>query len=288
MNPNTADYRDQMKAELKRRASTNPRYSLRAFARDLKLSPSFLSKVLCGRRDLSAQCADRVANQMGYSPAQSLTFSQLVSMNKPTQPATVQGNHDLRRHNGSISFFSLDLDSFALISDWYHYAILFLIECTNFDPRPARIARRLGISTETAKLALRRLVSSQLIREEAGGYVRLRDWISTSSDCASQAVRNFHIQMIDKAKAAVNEQDISDRDISGMTLPMDPAKLALARREILKFRRRMARILHAKSPSLVYQLNIQFFRLSDFTGNGGKIGKKSRVRTVGSSGGRFL
>lgn len=50
-------YRELLLNELRRRQSTNPMYSLRAFARALDMDPSTLSKILRGKRDLSMRKA---------------------------------------------------------------------------------------------------------------------------------------------------------------------------------------------------------------------------------------
>ena len=53
------DYREFLRRELTRRVQRNPAYSLRAFARDIRVSPSTLSEALRGRFDFSApQAAD--------------------------------------------------------------------------------------------------------------------------------------------------------------------------------------------------------------------------------------
>ena len=53
-----------LEQELARRQSRNLRYSLRAFARDLQLSPAFLCQVLSAKRGLSAKSADRISNTL--------------------------------------------------------------------------------------------------------------------------------------------------------------------------------------------------------------------------------
>ena len=57
-------YRDVLRAKLAQRCERNASYSLRAFARDLTLSPSYLSEVLNGKSFLSPAICDRVVN--GY------------------------------------------------------------------------------------------------------------------------------------------------------------------------------------------------------------------------------
>ena len=54
MNLTGRDYREILKNELIERKRNNPSYSLRSFARSLKISPTTLSCVLKGKRGLEA------------------------------------------------------------------------------------------------------------------------------------------------------------------------------------------------------------------------------------------
>jgi hypothetical protein len=62
-----------LEQELARRQSRNLRYSLRAFARDLQLSPSFLCQILAAKRGFSAKSAERISNTLAsYDPNEPL------------------------------------------------------------------------------------------------------------------------------------------------------------------------------------------------------------------------
>ena len=71
-------YRSILKDELLRRIRQNPRYSLRAFARDLRLSPSRLSEVLSGKQGLSRQAAKAITERLGWRGSEAERFIDLV------------------------------------------------------------------------------------------------------------------------------------------------------------------------------------------------------------------
>jgi len=60
--------KQQLEAELAKRRRRNPRYSLRAFARDLATNHMSLSQILRGRREVSV----RMTHQLTGKPARSL------------------------------------------------------------------------------------------------------------------------------------------------------------------------------------------------------------------------
>ncbi len=54
--------------ELAEKKSRNPRYSVRAFSRDLGISQSHLTRILNGQRKLSSEQACRIALTLGMAP----------------------------------------------------------------------------------------------------------------------------------------------------------------------------------------------------------------------------
>ncbi len=59
-----AFYRDHLGKELARRKEKNTRYSLRAFAKNLKIDNGQLSKILSGKALLSVDLADKLAKRL--------------------------------------------------------------------------------------------------------------------------------------------------------------------------------------------------------------------------------
>ena len=56
--------------ELDRRLQHNSRYSQRAFARDLKLSPGALSEILHGKRPITAKLVFKLQKSLGLNPVE--------------------------------------------------------------------------------------------------------------------------------------------------------------------------------------------------------------------------
>src|SRR5689334_9211079 len=67
-----------LQREYESRCARNSRYSLRAFARDVGLSPGGLSQVLRGRMGLSEKTASRIAERLGWSRPEQIHFRDLT------------------------------------------------------------------------------------------------------------------------------------------------------------------------------------------------------------------
>lgn len=68
--------------EYSRRRNINPRYSQRAFARQIGLSPGELSEVLSGKRRLSLKSALRIARAMGLTATETKHLVHLAQVEK--------------------------------------------------------------------------------------------------------------------------------------------------------------------------------------------------------------
>ena len=255
-----SDYRDQLSAELARRRMANPQYSLRAFARGLELSPAFVSKLLRGEKDISMEKALSVAEKLGYNETQTAQFCQLVQIAKAKTPGLKDALGGSSNPDGE--FAAVSLETFQVISDWYHYAILELATCAGGELTGKLISERLGISIAEARAAMNRLIRVGLLKNTGGRWKKSDPFIATPTDRPNRALRNFHTQMIEKAKVAIETQPVEERDITGTTLAISADKVELAKKEIRNFRRKMAKLLASSKPTEVYQLNVQFFALS--------------------------
>ena len=72
------DYLEIIKDEFGSRIESNPSYSMRAFARDLEISPSRLSEILNGRGGMSSVMAQKIASKLGLQRSEIDYFKALV------------------------------------------------------------------------------------------------------------------------------------------------------------------------------------------------------------------
>jgi DNA-binding MarR family transcriptional regulator len=143
----------------------NPSYSLRAFAKKLKISPSALSEIFSAKRSVSLRLAEKVLNQLNSDP---IVKEEVLN--------AFLGRRELgtaEQKETSKVFTQLSMDQFKTIADWYHFAILSLFETTHFEPNAAAISERLGIRTAEAEQALERLERLGMICRSANNRLEL-------------------------------------------------------------------------------------------------------------------
>jgi len=88
----------------------------------------------------------------------------------------------------------------------------------------------------------------------------------------SDAIKTFHAQMLDKAKQALLQQPLEVREIVGITLPANPAKLPAAKKLIQQFLVELTDVLKDEACEEVLQINLQLFPLTSnrYSGNVGE------------------
>jgi uncharacterized protein (TIGR02147 family) len=254
------NYRKMINDEWAARKCRNPSYSMRSYARDMKVSVSFLSRLLSGSKSLGPDRANDLARNLGWESKKRLAFVTLVRL-ESTKSDTLRT--ELTKEVDQIfavdSFQPIEVDLFKMMSEWHYSSILELLDTETFESNPRWIAKRLGIGEVEAALAIDRLKRLGLLAEKDEFLVKSTPAISTG-DVPSTAIRKFHTQMLKKAEAAVEGQTIDERDFSGVTLAIDVKKIPEVRELIKKFRRDLVKLAKTGTNQEVYHLGIQFFK----------------------------
>ena len=259
MNPRTnlnsrhlKDPQSLLRAALAERCEKNPQYSIRAFARASGISHTVLSLVLSGKRRLSKQATTKLADYLGLDPRH--------------RQALLQS----REGSAADHFETLPLDSFEVISDWYHYAILSLLELPQAQFEARSISKQLGIPILNAKLAMERLQRLSLVEEIAPGQWRQSGKpLKVENTVSTAATKRFHKQLLERAAVSIDKDPIAVRDFSSMTFVLDPAQVEYARKRIRDFRRQLIGELENKGkPSAVFNFTLQLYPVTPITPQG--------------------
>ncbi len=242
--------------ELRRRVRLNPRYSLRSFAKHLRLSPGALSEILRGRRDLSLKSVPSVAKAIGLNSSETAHLMQIAQLAKAKE-ILAQTAEDKSRERKTVNE-----DMFNLIADWYHFALLNLLECEGFEWQDQWISRRLNITRIQAKMAMDLLLRLGLIVRKGRQFEGSSSEFASTSDVPSAAIRDYHRQILEKAAQALEAQTVDEREISGSGLALDVARLPALKKELSDFQDRILDKYSKGKKTEVYFLEIALFKLT--------------------------
>ena len=236
------------------RCRSNEQYSLRAFAKSLKVPVSSLSEIINEKRPMSKTLQKKIGTALLMTEEQITAFGAIDKELTPQEKL-------------EADYRQLALDSFYIISEWYHYGILQLIKTKKFKNDPKWISKRLKIRPIDVELAIERLKRMGIIEEVAKGKLIDTTKGNTShlkSDFTNEQLRNFQIKALENSIAALKTVPIELRDNTSMTMAISKKALPLAKEEIKKFRRKLTKKLeNFDEPDEVYQLAISLTPLTN-------------------------
>ncbi|MFA6236545.1 MAG: TIGR02147 family protein [Bacteriovorax sp.] len=238
---------------LSERSENNPQFSLRAFSRLVGVSPAVISRILTGKRKLTFNLAVRIADALVLGP---IEREQLFSLYTAAPGSEEEQEKNNRERD-------LSIDCFKAMKEWYHYGITQLLYIDTFNDDPKWIAKMLSISELDAKLAVERLMRLEILdRDEFGKLYKTATHLSASTDIASSGIRHFQKQILEKTIASLESDDISERDITSITIAINEDRIQEAKAEIKKFRKKMSEFLTTGEKTRVYNLGIHLIPLS--------------------------
>lgn len=242
--------------------------SMRALASRLKISPSFFSRILSGKKPipypllLKFQKTLDIDNEV-FEVIRSTHASNYLD---GFTPIKTKGLHEVKTQLADWNLSEKDTNK--VLRNWFFLPILEFTTLKRFDGTTTSIAKSLNLGAETVNVALTELKNLGLIEQKENGlWSKTQKKIRWSSATSQESIRRFHMHMMDKAKANLvltSQDEFENRLITGITLTVSPKKIKIAKKRLNEFLHDIANsLIDEEDPSSeVYHLAIQFFPLS--------------------------
>jgi uncharacterized protein (TIGR02147 family) len=255
------DIRTYLREVLSKRQSRAAGYSLRAFARDLSISPSRLSEILAGDR-LSPAKAKTICERLALNEDETRYFLALLVIEDEaaSHKQRNQAQRDIHSYLSQRAFQEISLDTFRVIADWYHLAIIEYIRTQQFCSMDELVSY-FGLTPGTVQGALLRLQKLDLLAIQDGRFTLTSRNHQIFAQAPSKAVQEFHRQVMQKGIKAL-ETEKEKREFNSIYFTLSPNALPTLREKIRSFLRETLEEPHpADQPSEVYALSMQLFPL---------------------------
>lgn len=261
MNPKLL-YQNYLKEELKRRKAKNSSYSLRAYARDLGIPSAKLSQYLAGTCGISGKKAAVLAAKLRLSSLEVELFVCAAEAAHSRDVLSKKLAKEKLEHLLAGTFSQLNVEKFKLIQDWYHLAILELMELKGFQSDNAWIAKTLGISTEQAKSAVQRLERVQLLDRSQQPWQATHKDLETPPETSSRAIREYHRQMMGVVESRFEAVPMEKRELGSVVVAMDQELVPEFKQLLRRFQKEAAALAErSQHKNSLYALNFQFMPL---------------------------
>jgi len=249
------------------RQAAEPTFSVRKWAREMDISHALLVMLLQGKRGLKLKHVPILARGMSLANEEKTYLQALIELvNARSVEEEALARSWIRELNPEAQVRTREVDEFEMISSWLHFAILALCNVEGFGGDPAFFEKRLKSKASVTEIraAVSRLESLGLLaRLPDGRRFAPQAQVTTKNDRASSAVKKYHSEISLLASRAVLEQDVLEREFQSFALAVHQDQIPMVKEMIRKFRAQLVDAVGDRRGTDVYNVNLQFFRLTE-------------------------
>ncbi|NLD92009.1 MAG: TIGR02147 family protein [Fibrobacter sp.] len=264
------DYRTYLKDFYEERKGRQTFFSYRYFGNKIGVDASYLLKVMLKSRHLSDSATDRVCQFCGLDVNEREYFKTLVHFAKARSQSESKLMFEKLLALRYVKSSTLVEKQYEYFRTWYHPVVRSVLEYYDFKGDYALLGKQLSppISAKEAAASVKLLEQLELIKKDNDGrYCLTEKAVTTGDEWRSAAIIAFQEQTIRLSVESIDRHDRSLRDISTVTMNITEADFEEICDRITEFRRSIISFVNENTnPDRTYQLNIQFFPLTDVKG----------------------
>jgi uncharacterized protein (TIGR02147 family) len=235
-------------AKLEEAKARNPRLSLRAYAQKIGISSGALSEILNGKRPLTNAIRRKLAPKLLLSPQESLQFF------REDLPEELSATADDRA--------TLNHDQFHLISDWWYFGLLSLMQTRGFKSTTNWMARRLGLKEHIVNEAWERLLRLGYLKKVGARVVQGQGYFKTQDGLMDISIRRSHLEDLKLIENSLLDVPIDLRDNTSCTFVIDKKDLPKAKEMIRIFQAQFLKQVSHDVGDEVYKLSVSLYPLT--------------------------
>ncbi|WP_413584377.1 TIGR02147 family protein [Bdellovibrio sp. HCB274] len=213
------DYRSILNEIFVERTAANASYSLRSYARDLKVSPSTLSEVLNGKKGLSPKLASSIAQNLKLPDWEKNYFCDLVTKDHAKSPRIrSEAKRRLEERKKENHVHILNQRALKALTSWVDLAILELTYMPDFESSNSWIANKLQVPVTVISSSLTRLIEAGLleINKDTGRWSDVSPLFSSTDGIPNESIRNFHKTVLNLALKKLESPDVKSRTVKSV------------------------------------------------------------------------
>ncbi len=239
-------------------------------------SPNYLRLIIEGKRNLSTDMCGQFSKALRHNRAQTHEFLLLVTYCQEKDP--MQRNRHLKvlsewRAKKSMESGKINSETWDQVSSWLVWVLYAMVdqEGVVFTPDKIRKLLRGQVNEAQVNTALKKLVNAGDISIDPVTHKPQKTSLTMSGldDIPTELIRKIQSELIYLGLESLHQYNPQEREVSGFTLAMTEKEFEWVRFELRKLRKHIQKEISMKRETgpgdRVYQMNIQFFPLSDQT-----------------------
>jgi len=257
------DFRTFLNDEFRARTARNPKYSIRAFARDLNVSFSRLSEVISKSQGISLSTSHKMASALKMSDTEKEYFQHLI-ISKYHRSGEMRNvaQEKINHIKKSRLVVSLREKYSDLISKWYYLPLIELLTIKD-TPDLVSIAKTLEITPSELTAATNFLLNlGHIAKASDGSWKKTKPFLKIESSTPSKSIRNFHAKFLQTAENALHHQPIEKRKYLSTVFAIKKENVESARKELEAFNQKfLEKFISEEGADTVYCFSMQLFNL---------------------------
>lgn len=243
-------------------------YSYRAMAESLGFSsPNFLKLVIDGERNLGKESLEKVTRGMSFNKLETEYFSYLVSFAQAKNTLDKNYYYSLLaaiRSNSNTA--SVAPEQYEFFSKWYHPAIRELVagmrHPLDYDALSNTLRNKVSVSLVKKSVAL--LICLDLLRiNQDNHYEHASPVINIENEFKTFAVRNYHKDILDIARIAIDEIEPLQRENSHAIIKTSQEGFLKIKKRIQDFKEEILQLAaDDQSSNNIYHVNLQLYPIT--------------------------
>ncbi len=262
------DYQSVLKGEFEIRKKSNSAYSVRAFARDLGVSPSKLVEILKNNAAISTSLAARIVKNLSFTVSEKEYYMNLVQAKYDRSLKTrKKAKTFLKNFSEKNQFVTQKSKDPAVCKEWYFLLLIELLTA-KMAKSSAEIAKIIGVSESEILWATEDVVKMGFLRQTPSGrFEKSAPNLKFESPLPSEKIRAYHKAYLNKAYAAIDTQPIKARKYLSSVFGVRADQIEDVRQELERFNENfLKKFSVTDSAEQVYSFALQLFRLDTTEG----------------------
>ena len=251
--------------------SENPNFSYRVMAEKVGFkSAGHFTQIVKGAINISSHLLNGFSKFLRLKKREHEYFELLVQFDHAKTQEEKNSYYERIISFKEVKAMLLTVDQYEFYSKWYYAVVRDILSLETFCGDYKKLANLVypAISSKEAEQAVELLQKLGLVTcDTSGCFTVVEKFLETPLvEDLSPALSNYAMNMIDKAKSAVNQMPPKERHIAWAGFSISKETYLAVLEELRTCRKKiMALVENEKNPERVYHMNIQLFPVSRTT-----------------------
>lgn len=228
----------------------NPKYSLRAYARDLGMPAGRMSELLSGKRNLTLKHLPQISEALKLSDDVKDKLKFLI---------TKQGSLKSKKY---IERNFVEPKDFSKICHWQYYALICLLDQQDKYFSKAKLASKLDLEEPEVDLMLKNLLKVGIISSDGQVYKVIKNSTTTTQDIQDKLIQQFHRDLVFFHMLQIEKIPVEKRDLQSLILSVAAKDIPKAKKFIRNFINDFQKKFATDKSTAVYGLSMQMSPLT--------------------------